>query len=100
MAQREIGHFEKSILIPPVSREILDYKTQPELFRDDAIESTKNPMRSGRSMGIWRVILQDVTPLTTVRFRSGGTFPRYPTGDTVALTLDWEIAVNSRQRLQ
>ena len=41
MTQREIGHLEKSILIPLVSREILDYKTQPELFRDDAIESTR-----------------------------------------------------------
>ncbi len=41
MTQREIGHLEKSILIPPVSREILDYKTQPDLFRDDAIESTR-----------------------------------------------------------
>ncbi|HSL02817.1 MAG TPA: hypothetical protein VK901_04685, partial [Nitrospiraceae bacterium] len=29
VAQREIGHLEKSI-----SREILDYKTQPQIFRE------------------------------------------------------------------
>ena len=51
MAQREIGHFEKSILIPPVSREILDYKTQPELFRDDAIESTRESNAERTSHG-------------------------------------------------
>ena len=40
VAQREIGRLDKSILMTPFSREIVDYKTQPQLFRDDTIEST------------------------------------------------------------